>query len=91
VAVTRKFVDSEGVNWQVYELSSDSEASEPRESSWLYFFARDDTRSLSAYPDDWSLMDWPGLDRLCQRAQPPLHRALERTERTPSLARSAGF
>jgi hypothetical protein len=78
VAVTRKFVDSEGVNWQVYELSGVAAASHPREGSWLYFFARDDTRSLATYPDDWSLMDWPGLERLCHRAQPPVHRDVKR-------------
>jgi hypothetical protein len=74
VAVTRKFVDSEGLNWQVYELSAEAAASHPQDGSWLYFFARDETRSLAVYPDDWSLMDWPGLERLCHRAQPPAHR-----------------
>jgi hypothetical protein len=79
VAVTRKFVDSEGVNWQVYELSAEATAAtEAREVSWLYFFARDETRSLTAYPDDWSLMDWPGLERLCHRAQPPERRVAHR-------------
>jgi hypothetical protein len=74
VAVTRKFVDSEGVNWQVYELSAEPAATEAHEGSWLYFFARGETRSLAAYPDDWSLMDWPGLERLCARAQRPERR-----------------
>ena len=71
VALTRKFVDSEGVLWQVYELSNDSGAADFRSNSWLYFFSRGATRSLAAYPDDWALMDWPGLDRLCQCARPP--------------------
>lgn len=80
MAVTRKFVDSEGVNWQVYELSAEAAAAatEAREVSWLYFFARDETRSLAAYPDDWPLMDWPGLERLCHRAQPPERRVAYR-------------
>jgi hypothetical protein len=82
VTVIRKFVDSDGVNWQVYELTG--EASSSRRSSdggdsWLYFFSRDDTRSLAAYPDDWAMMDWPGLDRLCHRAQPPVQQNPERS------------
>jgi hypothetical protein len=74
VALTRKFVDSEGVNWQVYELSNDGAAEARRSESWLYFFSRDTTRSLSAYPDDWAVMDWPGLERLCRYARPPAQR-----------------
>ena len=74
MAVTRKFVDSEGVNWQVYELSAEANATEAREGSWLYFFARGVTKSLSTYPDDWGMMDWPGLERLCQHARPPARR-----------------
>jgi hypothetical protein len=87
VAVTRKFVDSEGVNWQVYELSTDLPARQPTEGGWLYFFARDETRSLAAYPDDWSLMDWPGLERLCQRARPPVQRDVKRPGSTAASAR----
>ena len=83
MAVTRKFVDSEGVNWQVYELSAEANATEAREGSWLYFFARDETRSLAAYPDDWSLMDWPGLERLCHRARPPERRDADRPVAVP--------
>ena len=56
VAPTRKFVDSEGIHWQVYELSGDSLASGLSEAGWLYFFSRDATRSLAAYPDDWAVM-----------------------------------
>lgn len=76
MALTRKFVDSEGVHWQVYELSDDG-ATTHVESGWLYFFARDATRSLAAYPDDWSVMDWPGLEQLCHRARPPMRRDRE--------------
>jgi len=78
VAQSRKFVDSEGVHWQVYELSNDGVADTPRPESWLYFFARGATRSLSAYPDDWALMDWPGLERLCHHARPPAQRQPKR-------------
>ena len=74
MALSRKFVDSEGVHWQVYELSNDAVADAHRAESWLYFFSRGATRSLSAYPDDWALMDWPGLDRLCRHARPPVQR-----------------
>jgi len=71
VALTRKFIDSDGIHWQVYELSDESAV---RERSWLYFFSRGETKSLSAYPDDWAVMDWPGLQRLCQHARPPARR-----------------
>ena len=74
MAPSRKFVDSEGVHWQVYELSDDGPVGGLRADSWLYFFARGATRSLTAYPDDWAVMDWPGLERLCQRARPPVKR-----------------
>lgn len=71
MALSRKFIDSEGVHWQVYELSDDNPASELQAGGWLYFFSRDATRSLAAYPADWSMMDWPGLERLCRHARPP--------------------
>jgi hypothetical protein len=74
VALTRKFVDSEGIHWQVYELSNLSSVGASPAESWLYFFSRDTTRSLSAYPDDWSVMDWPGLEGLCRHARPPAQR-----------------
>jgi NADH:ubiquinone oxidoreductase subunit len=85
VVLTRKFVDSEGVHWQVYELSNDSSVEANPAESWLYFFSRDTTRSLSPYPDDWSMMDWPGLEGLCRRARPPavsLARTPDRPEST---------
>jgi hypothetical protein len=79
VAQTRKFIDSEGVHWQVYELSDDGPTADPGAQSWLYFFSRGATRSLTTYPDDWSVMDWPGLERLCQHARPPVrHQASRR-------------
>ena len=71
MALTRKFMDSEGMHWQVYELSDDTAV---RDQSWLYFFSRSVTKSLSTYPDDWAVMDWPGLERLCQHARPPARR-----------------
>ena len=81
MTVTRKFVDSDGVNWQVYELTGEVASSQLRRDGhdgWLYFFSRDATRSLAAYPDDWALMDWPGLERLCHSARPPAQRELAR-------------
>jgi hypothetical protein len=77
VALSRKFVDSDGINWQVYELSDEGTDGELR-GGWLYFFSRGVTRSLSAYPDDWAMMDWPGLERLCRHAQPPARPSLKR-------------
>jgi hypothetical protein len=83
VALTRKFVDSEGRHWQVYELSNDGAVEPSRPESWLYFFSRDNTRSLSAYPDDWSVMDWRGLEGLCRHARTPVQR---RPTRVPAVA-----
>jgi len=74
VAQSRKFVDSEGVHWQVYELSDANSDDELRSNGWLYFFSRGATRSLAGYPDDWAVMDWPGLERLCRHARPPARR-----------------
>jgi hypothetical protein len=74
VALSRKFIDSEGVHWQVYELADDAAADRLGHCSWLYFFSRGVTRSLASYPDDWAMMDWPGLDRLCHNARPPVQR-----------------
>ncbi|HUQ82821.1 MAG TPA: hypothetical protein VM076_16845 [Gemmatimonadaceae bacterium] len=82
MAPTRKFVDSEGVHWQVYELSGDPLASGFSGEGWLYFFSRGATRSLAAYPDDWAVMDWRGLERLCRHARPP-------AARDPATARAA--
>ena len=76
MAVSRKFVDSHGVHWQVYQLAA-ADGGDDGDSSgdgWLYFFSRGVTRSLAPYPDDWSQMDWPGLERLCRRARPPARR-----------------
>ena len=74
VAVSRKFVDSDGVHWQVYQLTPAEGGDDGSLASdgWLYFFARGATRSLAPYPDDWSQMDWPGLEQLCRRARPPI-------------------
>ena len=88
MAPTRKFIDSDGIHWQVYEISSDSAAGDLRAESWLYFFSRDATRSLTTYPDDWSLMDWPGLQGLCHRARPPVKRE---PKRPAAIAHSADF
>ena len=87
MALSRKFVDSEGVHWQVYELTSDVSPTEIAADSWLYFFSRADTRSLAEYPDDWAVMDWPALERLCRRALPPVSPRLPaaRPSRTAAL------
>ena len=76
VAVSRRFVDSDGVHWQAYQVTAldtriDAGGTHER---WLYFFSRGVTRSLTAFPDDWSQLDWPGLERLCRLARPPVRR-----------------
>ena len=83
MALSRKFIDSDGIHWQVDELSDDTTL---REQSWLYFFSRGVTKSLSAYPDDWAVMDWPGLERLCQNARPPARRDSMRSLTTAGQA-----
>lgn len=87
VALSRKFIDSEGVHWQVYELADNGPANHPQTGSWLYFFARGATRSLTVYPDDWAAMDWPGLEKLCRHATPPVAR--EPAIRRPMTAQGA--
>jgi hypothetical protein len=87
VAVSRKFIDSEGVHWQVYELADEAHRDDLGAGGWLYFFSRSATRSLSSYPDDWASMEWPGLERLCHRAEPPASR--ERTGGPAALAHGA--
>jgi hypothetical protein len=76
VGVSRRFVDSDGVHWQVYQLTpADGRCDDAgTREGWLYFFARGVTRSLTPFPDDWYQMDWPGLERLCSRARPPARR-----------------
>ena len=71
--VNRRFVDSEGVHWQVYEITADVADGQPS-GGWLYFFSRGVTRALTVYPDDWASMDWRGLARLCQHASLPAAR-----------------
>jgi len=87
VAQSRKFIDSDGVHWQVYELSNDTSVDSLRTDGWLYFFSRGATRSLATYPDDWAVMDWPGLERLCRNASPPMRREA----RTPAIAQRVEF
>lgn len=74
MAVSRKFVDSNGVHWQVYQLTAGDGGDHDALAGdgWLYFFSRSATRSLAPYPDDWSQMDWPALEQLCRRARPPI-------------------
>ena len=76
MAISRKFVDSHGVHWQVYQLTPAAGGfdDDGGRDGWLYFFSRSATRSLAPFPDDWYQMDWPGLERLCRRAQPPARR-----------------
>ena len=74
MTISRKFVDSHGVNWQVYQLTPPDGAydDDGGRDGWLYFFSRGVTRSLAPFPDDWVQMDWPGLEGLCRRARPPV-------------------
>ena len=77
---SRRFIDSEGFSWQVYELQRAADDVAPSSSApgsdvgWLYFFSREITRSLSPYPRDWIDLSWPALENLCRRATVPLPR-----------------
>lgn len=86
MALSRKFVDSEGVHWQVYELATDGAGAESGAESWLYFFSRSATRMLTTYPDDWARLDWPGLERLCGHARPPVQTSRAREAARRALA-----
>lgn len=87
MTLSRKFIDSEGVHWQVYELEDTGSPHYLETGSWLYFFARGATRSLAVYPDDWAAMDWAGLEKLCRVASPPVARVPAR--RRPMTAQGA--
>jgi hypothetical protein len=88
----RRFVDSDGYSWQVYEIDRadaapiTDDAGRTLKSGSLYFFSRDTTRVLSPYPSDWVEASWRELDHLCRMASFPHPR--RQLERRPSRERS---
>jgi hypothetical protein len=71
MGVSRKFVDSFGFSWQVWEIAPEvpPAASADHAPGWLYFFSRGTTRRLHAYPSDWFGRNWADLEDLCGSAE----------------------
>lgn len=74
-----RYIDSAGWAWEVCEVVAPAappvraDAPPPADEDGalgsLYFFSRLGTRRLSAYPDSWSHLTKPDLERLCHEAQ----------------------
>jgi len=73
MGVSRKFVDSFGFAWQVWEIVPEAAATGrvavDATPGWLYFFSRGTTRRLRSYPVDWYSQNWVDLEDLCSRAE----------------------
>lgn len=87
--MSRKFVDSFGFSWQVWEIVPDPaagspEAPSPADTGWLYFFSRGTTRRLVTYPSDWSARSWSDLEDLCMHAEVLGAERLTRLVRRPA-------
>ncbi len=74
-----RYIDSAGWAWEVCEVVAPATpprradapppADEDSALGSLYFFSRLGTRRLRAYPDSWSHLTTPDLERLCHDAQ----------------------
>ncbi len=72
-----RYIDSAGWAWEVCEVVAPVAPvradAPPLDDDGglgsLYFFSRLGTRRLSAYPDSWSHLTKPDLERLCHEAQ----------------------
>lgn len=70
MGASRRFVDSFGFSWQVFEIARDQVSNaHSTATNWLYFLSRGATRRLRAYPSEWAAMGWDGLEDLCTRAE----------------------
>lgn len=71
------FTDSKGTEWLVTEISDPSMRSIASErlrmpefkTGWLLFQSENTKKRLAPYPDDWSLMPAPELEKLCAKAR----------------------
>ena len=71
-----QFVDSDGRNWVVREVSDPTLAMIPRHllsrpefaSGWLLFETPGEKRRVAPYPDDWANLPVTQLEAYCGRA-----------------------
>lgn len=71
-----QFVDSDGRNWAVREVSDPTLAMIPSHlltrpefaGGWLLFEAAGEKRRLAPYPDDWARLPITQLEACCRRA-----------------------
>ncbi len=70
---SRKFLDSDGVTWDVFDVHPGSRrritVSEGLGKGWLAFVSMKEKRRLVEYPEDWWLMSVTDLGRLCASAR----------------------
>lgn len=66
---SRKFIDSVGLAWQVWEISRAGDERAAGAGRWLYFFSRGMTRVATEYPRDWRDLSWLALEDLCAHAR----------------------
>lgn len=67
----RRFIDSTGFSWQIWEIAQSSKAvpaDHPPARGWLYFFSRGTTLVLRSYPEDWGALEWGELESLRRAA-----------------------
>jgi len=74
---TRSFTDTQGIQWQVWEVKNPSVppklaallGSERRRAAWLVFESpTPEKRRLTPYPDDWRTISDVELERCCAQA-----------------------
>jgi hypothetical protein len=75
--ISRRFVDSCGVEWTVREIASGTLSTtvakifenDRRRSGWLVFESNDgEKRRLAPYPPDWRTMSAFEIERWCMRS-----------------------
>jgi len=83
----REFRDRTGVAWRVWEttpqrihmVSAAGNLLGAFQHGWLTFTAGDVVKRLAPVPPNWSALPDEELERLCQQAQAPRHRAADET------------
>lgn len=70
---SRRFIDSTGFSWQVWEIASRARsttlAGHVPSPGWLYFFSRGTTLVLRRFPRDWEALSWGELEELRRDAE----------------------
>lgn len=67
---SRRFIDSTGFAWQVWEIAPGGSVPADRAAAraWLYFFSPGTTLVLRSFPDEWEGLSWEALDALRRTA-----------------------